>query len=115
MLGASSCSTLGVSDMPYILPQHPLRVSQKAKSHLEIINEPLLVTAPSRDECGHWAGWVKGPAVPAPQSASSLWRMIMETLRCVTVHVRHDRKSKRSIGGLDSLSGHESDPALLFI
>lgn len=45
MLVASSCSTLGVSDMPYILPQRPLRVSQKAKSHLEIINEPLLVTA----------------------------------------------------------------------
>lgn len=28
----------------------------------------------------------------------------------MTVHVRHDRKSKRSIGALDSLSGHESDP-----
>lgn len=73
---APSCSALGVSDMPYILTQRPLRVSQKAKSHLEIINEPLLVTATSGDECGHWTDWVKGPAVSAPRLASSLRRMI---------------------------------------
>lgn len=57
---ASSCSALGVSQLPYILPQHLLRVSQKAKSHLETVNEPVFSHCAVRDECGHWAGGVKG-------------------------------------------------------
>lgn len=77
---ASSCSALGVSELPYILPECLQRVSQKAKSHLEIVNELVLVTAPSGDECGHWAGWVKGPAVFAPRLASLMSKMIRRGL-----------------------------------
>lgn len=80
MPAASSCSALGVSGLPYILPQHLLRVPPKAKSHLEIFNEPVLVTAPSGDERGHWAAWVKGPAGVAPRSTSLMWRMITKGL-----------------------------------
>lgn len=56
MLVASSCSALIASDMPYILPEHPLRVSKKPKSHLEKVNEDVLVGITSGDECGQWAG-----------------------------------------------------------
>lgn len=35
------------TDMSYIPPKHFLRVTQKAKSHLEILNEPILVTVTS--------------------------------------------------------------------
>lgn len=77
---ASSGSSLGVSELPYILPQHLLRVPQKAKSHLAIINEPVLVTVSPGDECGLCAGWVKGPAACAPRLASLISKMIMKGL-----------------------------------
>lgn len=76
MLVASSCSALIASDMPYILPEHPLRVSKKPKSHLEKVNEDVLVGITSGDECGQWAGRVKGPASSVACFAISLLRTI---------------------------------------
>lgn len=43
-----------------------LRVTQKPKSHLEVLNEPVLVPVTSGDEADHWAGRVKGQAVLWP-------------------------------------------------
>jgi len=57
------------SDMSYILPELLLRVTQKPKSHLEILNEPVLVTITSGNEADHRAARVKratavlGPAL----------------------------------------------------
>lgn len=61
LLDASS--VLGALGMSYILPEVLLGVTQKPKSHLEIFNEPVLVTVTSGDEADHWAGGVKGPAI----------------------------------------------------
>lgn len=80
LVDSSSSSVLGASDMPYILPDPLLRVSQKPKSHLEILNEPVLLTVTSADEAGHWAARVKGPASCVACFASSLLRMIIEGL-----------------------------------
>lgn len=40
-------SVLGAFDTSYILPELLLRVTQKPKRHLEILNEPILVTITS--------------------------------------------------------------------
>lgn len=41
---------------------------------------PFLVSVPTGDECGRWAGWVKGPGASAPRLASFLPRMITKGL-----------------------------------
>lgn len=68
LLDASSA--LGASDGSYILPELLLRVTQKHKSHLEVLNEPVLVPITSGDEADHWAGWVKGPGGSVARFAS---------------------------------------------
>lgn len=66
--------------MSYILPELLLRVTQKPKNHLEIFNEPALVTVTSGDEADHWAGRVKGPAGSVAPLCFLLLRIIMEGL-----------------------------------
>lgn len=80
MLLVCSSSLLGASDKPYILPGRLLRVSQKPKSHLEILNESALDGFTSGNEAGHWAGWVKRSANSVVCFSSWLLRMITEGL-----------------------------------
>lgn len=73
-----SSPVLAVSDRPYIPAEPLLRVSQKPRRHLEIFNEPVLLTLTCGDETGHWAGWVRGPASCVARRAPWLLRMIKE-------------------------------------
>lgn len=80
----------GVAGVSYILPKHLLRVTQKLKSHLEILNEAFLITL--ADEADHCVGQVKGPGNCVAWFASSYWRSLVKGSCCVTVHVRDVRK-----------------------
>lgn len=67
-----------------------MRVTQKLKSHLEILNEAFLITF--ADEADHCVGQVKGHGNCVARFASFYWRSLVKGSCCVTVHVRDVRK-----------------------